>query len=231
MTADSGPSNDATIPAIPNAGVSPLSLALGNVEVAATSAAQSVTVSNTGGAAPLNVTVAAPPSGDFTWTNGCTAPVAINATCTISVTLKPTALGARTGSLGITTNDPVHPSFTVSLSGNGVVLVAPSGLSGTAVRVGNTQTENVTLNWTDNSLGETFFEVQRATVNNAGQCNTTNAFSTVSSVVPAHVGTGAVTYQNNGAPRQNSLCYRVRALSSLPAANSAWSNRAYVTTP
>jgi FtsP/CotA-like multicopper oxidase with cupredoxin domain len=228
MTADSGPSNDATIPAIPVAGVAPTLLSFGNVEVGATSASQAVTVSNTG-AATLTVNIGI--TGEYAQTNDCGAGVAVGGTCTINVTFSPLDLGTRLGSLSISTNDPVNPSFTVDLTGNGTVLFAPTGLAGTAVRIPGTQTENVTLTWTDNSLGEVNFELQRAQVNNRRQCNTTTAFSTLTTAIPALTGTGTVTYLDPAAPRQGSLCYRVRALSSVPAADSTWSNRAYVTTP
>src|SRR5260370_8535193 len=81
-----------------------------------TSAAQSVTLSNTGNAS-LNLTSVSA-SGDFAQTNTCGSSVAASANCTISVTFTPTASGSRTGTLSITDNASGSPQ-SVSLTGIG----------------------------------------------------------------------------------------------------------------
>ncbi|MFA6109880.1 MAG: choice-of-anchor D domain-containing protein, partial [Candidatus Latescibacterota bacterium] len=66
------------------------------------------------------------------------------ATQTVTVTFSPTSAGAKAGTLTILSNDPMSPSQTVSLSGNGTDPPpgAPQGLSSSA---GNGQ---VVLSWT-----------------------------------------------------------------------------------
>lgn len=80
------------------------------------SAAQSVTVTNSGSAALTITSVAA--SGDFAETNSCPASMAPAGTCTINVTFTPTATGTRTGSLTIKDNATGSPQ-TVTLGGAG----------------------------------------------------------------------------------------------------------------
>ena len=101
---------------MPVANVSPTSLTFGGQTVGTTSAAQTVTLSNTGGAALTISSIAA--SGDFAESNSCGSSLAAGGNCTISVTFTPTASGTRTGSLSVTDNASGSPQ-TVSLTGTG----------------------------------------------------------------------------------------------------------------
>ena len=105
------------IPPAPQAGLSPGTLSFNNQPVNITSAAQAVTLANTGYVALNLVSIAA--SGDFAETNNCGTTLSAGANCTISVTFKPTQTGARTGTLTITDNATDSPQ-TVALSGTGV---------------------------------------------------------------------------------------------------------------
>ena len=48
-------------------------------------------------------------TGDFSQTNNCTS-VAVGGSCTVNVTFKPTAAGARTGTLTVTSNANNSPT-------------------------------------------------------------------------------------------------------------------------
>jgi hypothetical protein len=96
--------------------VSPTGLTFGSTTVGATSAAQSVTVQNVGTAAASVSSVAA--SGDFLQTNSCGSSIAAGASCTVSVTFRPTASGSRAGTLTVLSSATNSPT-TVSLSGTG----------------------------------------------------------------------------------------------------------------
>lgn len=96
--------------------LSPASLSFGSQATGITSAAQTVTLTNTGSSALAVTSVAA--SGDFSATSNCGASVASGANCSIAVTFKPTASGSRTGTLTVTDNATVSPQ-TVSLTGTG----------------------------------------------------------------------------------------------------------------
>jgi hypothetical protein len=100
----------------PVVSLSPSSLAFASQTVGSSSAAQTVTLSNTGNASLTITGVTA--SGDFTETNNCGSSVAVAANCTISVTFTPTASGTRTGTLSITDNASGSPQ-SVSLTGTG----------------------------------------------------------------------------------------------------------------
>ncbi len=100
----------------PVASVSPTSLTFGSFAVGSSSPSQSVTLKNTG-TSTLNITSIAA-SGDFLQSNICGSSLAPGASCSISVTFKPTATGTRTGALSITDNASGSPQ-TVSLTGTG----------------------------------------------------------------------------------------------------------------
>jgi uncharacterized repeat protein (TIGR03803 family) len=122
----------------PVVGLSASSLGFGNQVVETASAAQTVTLSNTGTIA-LNiaaVTVAGLNAGDFTLTtNSCTgASVAPNATCSFAVKFVPTTAGNRVASVGIN-DDAADSPQTVGLGGNGTTPAV--GLSATTLAFGN----------------------------------------------------------------------------------------------
>jgi len=117
----------------PSVAMSANSLAFGSQAVGATSAAQTVTLSNTGNGA-LSITgialTGANPS-DFAQSNNCGASVAAGGSCTISVTFTPAARGSFTAAVSIADNASGSPQ-TVALSGTGAssgVGLSPSSLS------------------------------------------------------------------------------------------------------
>jgi Abnormal spindle-like microcephaly-assoc'd, ASPM-SPD-2-Hydin/Beta-propeller repeat len=133
----------------PGVGLAPTSLSFGNQLLNTTSAAQTVTLTNTG-AGPLTI-ISIAASGDFaetsTGTSACPitpATLAAGANCTISVTFTPTAAGARTGTLTITDNATNSPQ-TVPLTGTGIdfILTGPTGVQN--VKAGSTLNFNVTM--------------------------------------------------------------------------------------
>jgi hypothetical protein len=94
----------------------PTSLAFGSTVVGVTSATKTVSVTNTGTTSASVSAVSA--SGDFAQTNNCST-LAVNASCTVTVSFKPTASGSRTGTLTVTSNANNSPT-TVALTGSGI---------------------------------------------------------------------------------------------------------------
>ena len=92
------------------------SLTFASQLVGATSAAQTVTLNNTGNAALSVTSIVA--GGDYAQTNTSGTSIAAGANCTISVTFTPTATGTRTGAITITDNAAGSPHI-VSLTGTG----------------------------------------------------------------------------------------------------------------
>lgn len=119
----------------------------GSLDVGFTSAAQSLTLTNSGNA-PLNIR-STTATGDFAVTNTCAASVAPNASCTVLITFKPTAVGARTGTLTIV-DDAISGEAVIALSGTGTnptLTIAPAGGGSTTATVtaGQTATYNLSI--------------------------------------------------------------------------------------
>jgi sugar lactone lactonase YvrE len=112
--------------AAPAQGVlSPTSLAFSSQAVGTTSAAKTITLSNTGGLTLTinSYTFSGTNAADFNQTHTCGATLAAAANCTISVTFKPGATGSRSASLAISTSSG---TLTASLSGTATAAVKPA---------------------------------------------------------------------------------------------------------
>ena len=141
----SSSSNTAT----PAVSLSTSTLTFSGQFVGSTSAAQMVTVSNTG-TADLNFSSISI-SGDFANTNTCGTRISAGGDCSVSVTFSPTQAGTRTGTLTITDNASGSPQ-TVSLTGTGAsVSLTPTSLTFSGTAVGSTSApQAVTLTNTAN---------------------------------------------------------------------------------
>ncbi len=128
------------------AAVSPASLGFGGQAIATTSAAKVVTLTNNLATALTitSITLIGADPGDYAQTNTCGASVAAKGKCTISVTFKPTATGARAATLNISDSAANSPQ-TVSLTGTGQiqVVVAPASLTFVSQTVGTTSAAKV----------------------------------------------------------------------------------------
>jgi len=105
---------------IPIVSLSPSSVSFGNQNVGSTSATVPVTLTDTG-TVPLNISnigFTDTNAADFAQSNNCPASLAANASCTITLTFTPGAIGARTASLTITDNASDSPE-NVPVSGTG----------------------------------------------------------------------------------------------------------------
>jgi hypothetical protein len=145
----------------PAVGWSPVSLSFASQNTNTTSAAQNVTVTNNGpGALTISsIAITGANPGDYAQTNTCPlspSTLAVNGTCTISVTFTPTVTGTRTASVTITDNGSGSPQA-VSLTGTGVtpvpaVTLAPASLTfGTQNTNTTSAAQNVTV--TNNGPG------------------------------------------------------------------------------
>jgi len=127
------------------ASLSPTSLTFASQVVSATSAAQTITLNNTGNSALSisSIALTGTNASDFAQTNSCGASVAAGTNCTISVTFKPTAGGTRTAAVTLTDNATGSPQ-TVSLTGTGTSAGPAASLSPTSLAFGNQQPIDVT---------------------------------------------------------------------------------------
>jgi Abnormal spindle-like microcephaly-assoc'd, ASPM-SPD-2-Hydin len=123
--------------------VDPASLTFTALAVGSSSAAQTVTLTNTGQVAVAVTSIAA--TGDFSETNTCGSSVAVGANCTISVVFTPTDSGARSGTVTITDNAGGSPQ-TVALTGTGTsVALAPTASTLSIGGPGGTATDAITI--------------------------------------------------------------------------------------
>src|SRR5262249_16605670 len=121
------------------------SLTFGAQDVGTTSAAQSLTLRNSGSAAVTISSVAT--TGEFAQSNGCGGSLAPGAGCTVSVTFTPSGMGARSGTLTLTDDAPDSPQI-VPLSGSGgigTVALSPPNLTFGETIVDTTGTQTLSL--------------------------------------------------------------------------------------
>jgi hypothetical protein len=100
----------------PELSANPASLSFARTVVGSTTAAQTVTITNSGTTAATVSGVTA--SGDFSQSNNCQT-IAVGGSCTVSVTFTPTTGGTRTGTVTVTSNANNSPT-TIGLSGTGI---------------------------------------------------------------------------------------------------------------
>lgn len=122
--------------------VTPAALTFLSQNVGAATASQSVTILNNGDIPyPLSVKLGGASPGDFPTTSACPSSLAVNATCTLAVTFKPTAGGSRTATLSPDSAAPAPHS--IALSGTGVpgtpkLQLNPASLTFDGTSVGTT---------------------------------------------------------------------------------------------
>jgi len=103
--------------AVPKVSLSDTKLTFGSQVLNTASAAQTVTLSNTGDASLTIRSISV--SGNFAQTPNCNATVAAGASCSVSVIFTPTGAGSRTGTLRFTDSAAGSP-HKVTLTGSGV---------------------------------------------------------------------------------------------------------------
>jgi len=136
-------------PAIAIVSVTGGPLAFGNVAEGSTSAAETLTLHNTGGADFTGAAVAV--TAPFAQGTGstCTATLAAGSTCTINIVFAPTTAGPASGTATITGGNATVTGSPVTLSGTGVApataSVSPNPLAITVARRSDSGTGTVTL--------------------------------------------------------------------------------------
>ncbi len=196
--------------------VSPASLSFGSSNTGAASAAQTVMLSNVGGA---DVNLASMMvSGEFARTTTCGPVLAQGTTCSIEVRFVPLSVGGLAGSLEITSDAQDSPQ-TVALSGTGVatavVSLSPGTLSITGQAVGsssaprtvtlrNTGTGNLGLS--SISASGDFTVTHNCGLGAGGSCSLFITFTPTATgarsgsiVVSSNLGTARVYLIGNGA--------------------------------
>ena len=135
--------------AVPQVTLTPTTLSFGNQTSGTTSAGKNVTLLNSGTAflALTGVTLSGPNAGDFLVSNSCGTTVPSGATCLISVSFRPSILGAESAFVNISGNEPSSPvSFPVT--GTGTAIITSGGLTVTPSAI--TAAENAVVTFSAN---------------------------------------------------------------------------------
>jgi hypothetical protein len=150
-----GPSSSAAVAlkvGAPTVSLSPISLTFASTSIGSSGAAQIITLANKG-TAPLtgiSVSLAGAAPGDFSRSTTCAATLAVNATCSISVTFKPTATGPRTASVSVADNSV---PLTGTAVGTPAVSLSPTALTFASTTVGAASAPQV-LTLTNKGTGD-----------------------------------------------------------------------------
>jgi len=107
------------------AAFTPTSLAFGNQTTGTASAAQTLTLKNTGNATLTFTAFPISGSAAFSETSTCGSSLAVGASCAVSVVFTPQALGAQSATLSVSSNTS-GAAPTVALTGTGTAPLAPS---------------------------------------------------------------------------------------------------------
>jgi sugar lactone lactonase YvrE len=195
--------------------LSPNSGTFGNVATGGTSASQTFTLTNTTSAAVtgLSIPKTTTPADFSVLTNNCTATLAANASCTLSVAFSPTATGARSATLTVTDANAADSAST-ALSGTGddyELQLATGQLMSVSVQGGAAITMNLQV-VPDNVFSGTVTLVCPTNL----PTNTTCTFSTPSvNVTPGTAAPFQVTFQTTGLI--NPINTRLLALPRFPS--------------
>ena len=119
----------------PTLSASPTAVSFGNQTDGTTSAAQTVTLSNTGGSAAAISSIAA--GSGFSETNSCGSSIAAGGSCAVQVSFSPTAANAYSANLTVSSNATNSP-LTVALTGTGTTTASATlTASPTSVSLGS----------------------------------------------------------------------------------------------
>ena len=204
------------VSAVAQVALSPSSLTFGGLTPGTISAAQQVTLANSGNAVLSISSITA--TGDFSETNNCGASLVAGATCTISVTFAPTAGGTRTGTLSVADNAAGSPQL-VSLSGLGLapapnVSISPASLSFPGQLAGSmssaqliklSNTGNATLSISSISSSGDFIQSNNCGLNLAANANCSISVSFKPSAGGNRTGTLSITDNSAQSPQTANL--------------------------
>lgn len=205
----------------PSVSLSPSSLTFSPQLVGTSSAPQTVTLNNTG-TGNLSISGIAT-SGNFSETNTCipaggtSGTLASGASCSISVSFTPTAMGSSTGALTVTDSAPDSPQA-VSLAGTGiapVVSLSPGSLTFGQQIVGSTSpAQTITLT----NVGTASLTISGiATTGDFAQTNTCIPASSTSGVLmPGANCSIAVTFTPTAAGTRSGTVVMADSASSSP---------------
>lgn len=200
--------------------IAPSTLTFGGQSVGTKSAAQQITVTNSGSSAlgVNGISITGTNAGDFTQTNNCPPSLAANGFCVINVVFQPTATGTRTASISISDNAPNSPQA-VSVTGTGTqasVTLAPTGPISFGNQAAGTASAATTITVTNSGTGA--LAVSKIAFSGTNEADFSETDNCNWSVPPAGNCAIQVTFKpqcgNNQAARSAKLALMDNALAS-----------------
>jgi len=217
----------------PAVGLSATTLAFGNQTIGMTSAAKTVSISNTGTANLVlgSITTTGTNAAEFAPSNCSNTTLTPGTNCSISVTFTPAALNTRTATLSIPSNAGGSPHG-VALSGNGVAAAAPAvTLSPASLAFGNqtvgtmSAAKSITLTNSGNAaLGISSIATTGSGFASSHNCAATLAAATSCTInvtfspASAAVATGAVTITSTATGSPHSVGFSGTGTVATPTA-------------
>ncbi len=135
----------------PQLSISPASLTFGSTVVGTTSAAQAVTLTNSGSASLSFTSITLADTSNFSLTNNCGSSLAVGGSCTLSVAFQPQSAATPSSSISINDNVLGSPQ-SIAITGSGAAAAAPtltvspsSVVFGSAAIGATPLTQNITL--------------------------------------------------------------------------------------
>jgi len=203
-----------TVSAVPEPAIqmSSTSISFGST-VVGSNTSQTLIVNNTG-TATLSITQVAQTGSTSFALSGYSLPLSVNAGqhSTITVTFVPTAAGAVSGNISITSNAPTSPT-SIALSGTGVAAtkslsVSPTSLSFGNVNTGSSAAQTITITNTGNSSVNisqvsttgTGFSAPNSPVSLSPSQNTTVAVQFAPTAAGSVTGSVTITSDATGSP-------------------------------
>jgi P pilus assembly chaperone PapD len=199
---------------LPVVTLNPTSLAFPNVPLN-TLSQQAVTVKNTGTSALTisNITITGTVPTNWTQSNTCTGSIAVNGTCTITVSFTPTTVADQTATVSLTDNAGNSPQ-SLPITGNGAlaaVLLSPTSINFGSQKSGTTSSpQTITVeNYGNATLNLTSIIATGPFAISNNTCGTTLAIGAICSVSvefkPTQTGaaSGSVAFTDNagGSPQ------------------------------
>ncbi len=174
---------------------SPASLAFGNQAVGSISAAQTLTLTNSG-TDPLTISFIGA-SGDFTASPSCPMVLAVSASCTIAVQFRPSLQGPRSGAVSILSNAPTSPN-SVQLTGTGTGTRPSLTISDVSIAEGNAGTKAASLTVSLSAAARDPVNVKVQTRNGTATAGSDYVAVSTTLTIPAGRTTATVSVTING---------------------------------
>ena len=190
-----GATGTGVAPPQPVLGVSPTSLSFGNQTLGSTSAAKTVTISNTG-TGTLNITGISSSNAEFAFSPASISPIAAGGSATLSVTFAPAApAGTKSANISI-----------LSTGGNATV-----GATGTGVAAAALSVSPATLAYGNQTVGTTS-AVKTVTISNTGgTALTVNSITNANTTDFVLIAPATPFTVNGGASQTFSLAFKPAA--------------------